>query len=157
LPYVSGAVVATAAATVLGAATAAVVSAAPGPITVLQSPATGTAVSGLLVPSPWPAPLQVDATETPGEVRFSVPVTPEICATTIGSALVRVDFTNPGAASGGSTVINPCGHPVDPAPAAPMAHTGSGLVNFTSAIIGSPAYPRAGQPAIPGAGSFTVP
>lgn len=134
-----------------------VATASTAPIAVMQSPATGTAISGLVVPAPWPALLHVDTTDVPGEVTFSVPASPENCATTIGGALVRIDFINPGARTGGSTVINPCGHPVDPAPTHPAVHTASGLVTFTSTIIGSPAYPNAGQPAAPGGGSFIVP
>lgn len=125
-------------------------------IPVQQIPASGTAISGLLAPGPWAASLRVTTTDTPGDVELSVPVTPEICATTAGNALVRVDYTNPGQTHG-TAFLNPCGHAVDPAPVAAVVRTESGFTHFTTTILGSQAYPNAGLPATLGTGSFVTP
>ncbi|MCV7193997.1 hypothetical protein [Mycolicibacterium brumae] len=138
------------------ALTGAGTAAAAEDIPVHQVPATGTAVSGLAVPGPWTAALRVMSTDTPGEVELSVPVTPEICATTAGNALVRVDYANPGQTHG-AAFLNPCGHAVDPAPVTAVVRTESGFTHFTTTIIGSQAYPNAGLPATMGTGSFVTP
>ena len=149
--FASRTTVALAGAAALAVAGAGSAAATSEDIPVHQVPATGSTA-----PGSWSASLRVTTTETPGDVELSVPVTPEVCASAAGNALVRVDYTNPGQTHG-TALLNPCGHDVDPAPVTAVVRTESGFTHFTTTIIGSQAYPNAGLPATMGTGSFVTP
>lgn len=127
-------------------------------IPVYQIPATGTAVSGLVVPGPWWGSVNAETTGTTGETLFSVPASQEICATTAGGSLVRIGYLNLTNGIRGSVLVKPCEFSfLDPVPTHAVAHTGSGPVAVNAEITGSAAYPRAGTPSLPGVGMFVAP
>ncbi|MBD8506703.1 hypothetical protein HT102_09415 [Hoyosella sp. G463] len=130
--------------------------AAADPIGALQLPAHSLVVSGLVVPGIHGAAVTV-ASVGPGVVTFAAPTRPEACATTYGGALVRIDYLNVATGAAGTTTVRPCTNFLDPTPETATVHTGPGPVLFTIGVTGSAYRPSAGQPSIPGVGTFTAP
>lgn len=130
--------------------------AAAEPIGVLQLPAHSLVVSGLVVPGIHGAAVTV-ASAGPGHVTFAAPTPPEACATTYGGALVRIDYLNVATGAAGTTMVRPCPNFLDPTPETATVHTGPGPVVFSIGITGSDYRPSAGQPSLPGFGTFTAP
>ncbi|WP_207835672.1 hypothetical protein [Williamsia soli] len=126
------------------------------PVSVLQIPAIGVKVSGLVIPGPHLASVNA-ASAAPGKTTFSTSASPETCATTVGGSLVRINYVNVRTGDRGTSVVKPCPYFLDPAPTHQTVHTGSGPVAFTVSITGSWAYPNAGQPSLPGGGGFVAP
>ncbi|WP_149359406.1 hypothetical protein [Lolliginicoccus suaedae] len=130
--------------------------AAAEPLGVLQLPAHSLVVSGLVVPGIHGAAVSVTSAG-PGDVTFAAPTRPEACATTFGGALVRIDYLNVATGAAGTTTVRPCTSFLDPTPEASTVHTGPGLVVFSIGVTGSDYRPSAGQPSLPGLGTFTAP
>jgi hypothetical protein len=135
----------------LGAGTA-----SAAPIPVYQVPASGLAVSGLVVPGPWFVNIHAETTNVPGQVAFSAPTTPYYCSASSAGALVRIDYINLSRGNTGSVMVKPCYNFLEPTPFVANANTGSGQIAFTTNIVGSKYSPRAGQPALPGGGTLNV-
>lgn len=151
------AVIATAA--VVSAITATTVLAAPAsavPFPVTQIPASGVQVSGLVVPAPLFVGITAGSTSRRGWTAFTAPAAPAVCSSSAAGMLVDVDYVNTATGHRGHVRMKPCPHFRDPAQFRPVAFTGSGQILFTTAIRGSWAYPNAGQPSIPGGGTFVA-
>ena len=143
------------------AVTAPVAQAAPPtlastPISVYQIPAVGLQFSGLAVPMPLVSNVLARSGARSGDVVFSAPASPSTCSASGGGALVRVDFRNLATGRAGAATVKPCPYFLDPAPTAQQVHTGSGPVVITVRLVGSHPYPNAGQPSLPGVGTFTA-
>ena len=132
-------------------------SATAAPLPVTQLPSSGLQVSGLVVPGPLFVGITADSTARTGWTAFTAPATPEVCATSAAGMLVTVDYVNLATGHRGSTTIKPCVHFGNPTPVRAEAFTGSGRIAFVSWIRGSSYQPGAGQPAIPGGGTFFAP
>ncbi|MFT3714850.1 MAG: hypothetical protein QM774_02595 [Gordonia sp. (in: high G+C Gram-positive bacteria)] len=146
------AVGAVAAATAVTASMLAAPNASAGPIT--QIPAVGFQVSGLVIPGA--AVVNVFATPLgKGKTRFSAPLDPGTCASSAGGALVHIDYVNTGSGRRGGVTVNPCPN-IRVGSATATATTGAGQVVTTSFIQGSGYKPNAGQPSLPGVGTFTA-
>jgi len=131
--------------------------ASAAPIPVYQVPATGLAVSGLVVPGPWFVNIHAETTNVPGEVAFSVPTNPYYCSASSGGALVRIDYINLSRGNAGSVTVKPCDRWMEPEPMVANVRVGGGQVAFTTSILPSKYSPQAGQPALPGGGTLNVP
>ncbi|MFT3662836.1 MAG: hypothetical protein QM809_16075 [Gordonia sp. (in: high G+C Gram-positive bacteria)] len=148
-----------AAATALSAAAATAVLAAPAeaaPLPVTQVPASGLQVSGLVVPAPLFVGITADSTDRRGWTAFTAPASPAVCSSSAAGMMVDVDYLNTTTGYRGHVRMKPCPNFRDPTPFRPVAYTGSGQIAFTSAIRGSWAYPNAGQPSVPGGGTFVA-
>ncbi|MFT7024310.1 MAG: hypothetical protein ACJA07_003420 [Rhodococcus sp. (in: high G+C Gram-positive bacteria)] len=130
--------------------------AAPAPVPVYQIPATAFAVSGLVVPGPVFATVTARSL-APTTTEFAAPARPEVCSTTAGRALVKISYLNVNTGATGTVTVKPCEHFIDPTPTSVVAATGSGRIVLTTQVIGSPFAPAAGQPSIPGIGTFHAP
>ncbi|SDD37762.1 hypothetical protein SAMN05444580_104111 [Rhodococcus tukisamuensis] len=122
----------------------------PDAITVMQIPANGIAVSGLVVPFPYNGTVNAETSDVPGQTVFSAPLSDEVCsANGFGFRSIRIGYTNVATGDAGSVDVHPCttfmGSPLDRV----TAHTGSGPVVFTVSIVG--------QPSLPGFGGFIAP
>lgn len=144
------------AAAALAAAGAGHAAAAPVSIPVFQIPSTALAVSGLVVPGPYFATVNVTTTDKPGVVRFSAPASPSICATSAAGALVRVYWVNLTRMWSGAVTVKVCRHYLGSTPTSATHTVGSGRIVIHTQVIGSRLSPRAGQPSLPGVGTFTV-
>ncbi|MCB1295149.1 MAG: hypothetical protein KDB67_10765 [Gordonia sp.] len=131
-------------------------SAAPVSIPVYQIPSTALAVSGLVVPGPYFATVNVTTTDNPAVVRFSAPASPTVCATSAAGALVRVYWVNLTRMWTGAATVKACRNYLGSTPTSLTAIVGEGRVVIHTQVIGSPLSPRAGQPSLPGVGTFTV-
>lgn len=130
---------------------------APGTeVTTLQVPAHGFLLSGLVVPGISAVSVTATSTE-PGVVSFAAPTSPEVCATSMGGSLVRIDYLNLANGGTGSVTVKPCENFLDATPAEATANIGTGPVVFSVSITGSSYNPTAGQPSIPGVGALTAP
>ncbi|MGV0867932.1 hypothetical protein [Corynebacterium kalidii] len=127
------------------------------PLAVYQIPALGLHVSGLVVPGPYVASMIARSTGTPGEVSISAPAAPAICSGSAASSRVTVNYLNLTSGKAGEVTVKPCRNVLDPTPLDVVADTGSGQVAVSIRVTGSPLYPDAGQPSLPGAGTFLVP
>lgn len=127
------------------------------PLAVYQIPALGLHVSGLVVPGPYFASVIARSTGTPGEVNLSAPAPAAICSGSAASAHVTVNYLNLSNGRAGEVTVKPCPTYTDPTPTDVVTDTGSGQVAMSIRVTGSPLYPDAGQPALPGAGTFRVP
>ncbi|MBB3036983.1 hypothetical protein [Hoyosella altamirensis] len=126
------------------------------PVAVFQLPAHSFVVSGLVVPGIHAAAVTVASPE-PGRVTFAAPARPEVCATTFGGALVRIDYLNVTTGAAGSAMVRPCENFLEPTPTTATVNTGPGPVVFSVSLTGSAYSPTAGQPSLPGVGTFTAP
>ncbi|AEF40776.1 hypothetical protein [Hoyosella subflava] len=126
------------------------------PVTIFQLPAHSLVVSGLVVPGIHAAAVTAASPE-PGHVTFAAPTRPEVCATTFGGALVRIDYLNIATGNAGTVTVRPCENFLEPTPTRATANTGSGPVVFSVGLTGTAYRPTAGQPSIPGVGTFTAP
>lgn len=133
-----------------------VAQAAPVPVPVYQIPATAFAVSGLVVPGPVFATVTARSL-APATTEFAAPAGPAACSTTAGGALVKISYLNINTGANGSVTVKPCAYFIDPTPTSVVAHTGSGRIVLTTQVVGSPFAPAAGQPSIPGIGTFQAP
>ena len=133
-----------------------VAQAAPAAVPVYQIPATAFAVSGLVVPGPVFATVTARSL-APTTTEFAAPASPSACATTAGRALVKISYLNVNTGASGSVTVKPCEYYIDPTPTSFVANTGSGRIVLTTQVIGSPFAPAAGQPSIPGIGTFHAP
>ncbi|MGB7240367.1 MAG: hypothetical protein WBD41_30800 [Rhodococcus sp. (in: high G+C Gram-positive bacteria)] len=133
-----------------------VAQAAPVAVPVYQIPATAFAVSGLIVPGPVFATVTARSL-APTTTEFAAPASPSACATTAGRALVKISYLNITTGASGSVTVKPCEFFIDPTPTSVVAHTGSGRILLTTQVVGSPFVPTAGQPSIPGIGTFHAP
>lgn len=132
----------------------------PPYLTVYQIPATALAVSGLLVPGPYFASVEVIGPSEGGDpdvVSIKAPASDEVCATSAGRAHVTVDWYNLTSGASGSETVKPC--PFVPGPGSTYAEpaTGPGPVVMTVRVVGTDDDPGAGQPSLPGVAAFTVP
>ena len=150
------AVAGTCAAVALAAVSTGPASAAPVSIPVYQIPSTALAVSGLVVPGPYFATVNVTTTDNPAVVRFSAPASPSVCATSAAGALVRVYWVNLTRMWTGAATVKACRNYLGSTPTSLTAIVGEGRVVIHTQVIGSPLSPRAGQPSLPGVGTFTV-
>ncbi|MFD4369105.1 hypothetical protein [Rhodococcus sp. NPDC058521] len=129
----------------------------PEPVSVYQIPAVGLAVSGLVVPGPYSASVQAETAAVPGETTFSVPFSPELCATSAGGVVIHVNYLNVTSGDRGTAVVKPCPDFLEPAPTHVTVRTGSGPVAFAVAVKGTHYRPDAGQPSTLGVGGFVAP
>jgi hypothetical protein len=148
----AGGVIVGAVATALGAGTA-----QAAPVPVYQIPATAIAVSGLVVPGPYSATVYAATTAARGQTAFSAPASPSICSSSAAGALVRINYLNVSTGQRGATTVKPCPYYLNPTPVVATVRTGSGPIVLTVQVTGSAAYPNAGQPSLPGVGTFTAP
>lgn len=133
----------------------AVVAAAPAQAApIMQIPAVGVQVSGLVVPGPLVVRVHAAPAAGEWETEFSAPADPAVCSSSAAGMLVRIDYVNPGAMRTGSAVVKPCPWFINPTPTHVKKDTGPGQVFVTAVIIGSPERPDAGQPSLPGVGTF---
>lgn len=142
------------------AAGATAVLAAPAgaaPLPVTQLPSTGMQVSGLVVPGPLFVGITADSTARRGWTAFTAPATPEVCSSSAAGMVVVVDWINTATGQRSNFTVKPCPNFNDPAPVRTEVFTGSGQIAFMSWIRGSHYNPSAGQPAIPGGGTFFAP
>lgn len=123
---------------------------------VYQIPATGVAISGLVVPGPYFASVVARPTGTSGEVSISAPASASVCATSAGNAHVIVNYLNLNTGQTGDVTVTPCDRWLDPVPMDAVAETGPGQVAMSIRVAGSPMTPEAGQPSLPGVGTFHV-
>ncbi|GAA3958976.1 hypothetical protein [Gordonia caeni] len=130
---------------------------AAAPVSVLQWPAVGLQFSGLVVPMPVLGNVTAATTDQRGVTRLAAPAPPETCSATGGGALVAVNWINVTNGRSGTATVKPCPHFLDPTPTSRDVPTGSGQVMVSIHLIGSGAYPNAGQPSLPGVGTFTAP
>ena len=130
-----------------------VAQAAPVAVPVYQIPATAFAVSGLVVPGPVFATVTARSL-APTTTEFAAPASQAGCSTTAGRALVKISYLNVNTGASGSVTVKPCEYFIDPTPTSVVAHTGSGRIVLTTQVVGSPFAPAAGQPSIPGIGTF---
>ena len=130
---------------------------AAAPVSVLQWPAVGLQFSGLVVPMPVLGDVTAATTDRPGVTRLAAPAPPETCSATGGGALVAVNWMNVTNGRSGTTTVKPCPHFTDPTPTSRDVPTGSGQVMISIHLVGSGSYPNAGQPSLPGVGTFTAP
>lgn len=122
----------------------------PDAITVLQIPANGIAVNGLVVPFPYNGTVNAEASGVPGETVFSAPLSDEVCSSNgFGFRLVRIGYTNVATGNAGSVDVQACATFMGAPPDRVTARTGSGPVMFTVSVVG--------QPALPGFGGFIAP
>lgn len=131
----------------------------PPYLTVYQIPATALAVSGLVVPGPYFASVEVigpSAGGDPDVVSITSPASREVCATSAGRALVTVDWYNLTSGAAGSETVKPCPF-TGPGSTYAEAATGSGPVVMTIRVVGPADDPGVGQPSLPGVAAFTVP
>lgn len=133
-----------------------VAQAAPVAVPVYQIPATAFAVSGLVVPGPVFATVTARSL-APTTTEFAAPASQAGCSTTAGRALVKISYLNITTGASGSVTVKPCEYLIDPTPTSVVAHTGSGRIVLTTQVVGSPFAPAAGQPSIPGIGTFHAP
>lgn len=133
-----------------------VAQAAPVAVPVYQIPATAFAVSGLVVPGPVFATVTARSL-APTTTEFAAPASQAGCSTTAGRALVKISYLNITTGASGSVTVKPCEYFIDPTPTSVVAHTGSGRIVLTTQVVGSPFAPAAGQPSIPGIGTFHAP
>ncbi|MEJ6548023.1 hypothetical protein PQI66_00505 [Corynebacterium sp. USCH3] len=126
------------------------------PLAVYQIPALGLHVSGLVVPGPYFASVVARSTGSPGEVNISAPADPTICSGSAASSHVTVNYLNLSNGRAGEVTVKPCPNFLDLTPVNAVAHTGSGQVAVSIRVTGSAMYPNAGQPSLPGAGTFHV-
>lgn len=133
-----------------------VAQAAPVAVPVYQIPATAFAVSGLVVPGPVFATVTARSL-APTTTEFAAPASQAGCSTTAGRALVKISYLNVNTGASGSVTVKPCEYFIDPTPTSVVAHTGSGRIVLTTQVVGSPFAPAAGQPSIPGIGTFHAP
>lgn len=127
------------------------------PIPVYQIPATAVAVSGLVVPGPYFAQVTAATTRVRGETAFAAPASPSICSSSAAGALVRINHLNVATGQRGTTTVKPCPYYLNPTPVVSTVRTGSGPIVVTVQVTGSAAYPNAGQPSLPGVGTYTAP
>lgn len=127
------------------------------PLAVYQIPALGLHVSGLVVPGPYFASVVARSTGTSGEVDFSAPASPDICSGSAASSHVTVNYLNLTSGKGGEVTVKPCPTYLDPTPMNVVAKTGSGQVAMGIRVTNSAMFPDAGQPSLPGAGTFHAP
>ncbi|MFW0787703.1 hypothetical protein AAFP35_24670 [Gordonia sp. CPCC 206044] len=142
---------------VAGAVTTGVGAAHAAPVPVYQIPASAVAVSGLVVPGPYFANVTAATTGIRGETAFSAPASPSICSSSAAGALVRIGYLNTATGRSGVTTVKPCPYYLNPTPVVSKVRTGSGQIIVTVQVTGSAAYPNAGQPSLPGIGTFTAP
>ncbi|MFZ2510886.1 MAG: hypothetical protein WAW85_07330 [Gordonia sp. (in: high G+C Gram-positive bacteria)] len=145
------------AATLTAAALAATGLASAAPLPVTQLPSSGLQVSGLVVPGPLFVGVTADSTATPGVTAFTAPATPPVCSSSAAGMLVTVDWMNLSTGQRGGFTVKPCPHFNNPTKVRTEATTGSGQIAFVSWIRGSSYSPNAGQPALPGVGTFAAP
>ena len=127
------------------------------PITVVQLPALGVQVSGLVVPGPLFVGITARTGAKPGDVVFAAPVSPATCSTSASSIYVNIGYVNLASGRTGGVRVQPCGMSFGGAPKTATAHTGRGPVAVSVTIAPSKSYPNAGQPSLPGFGGFTAP
>ncbi|WOC12408.1 hypothetical protein [Gordonia sp. MP11Mi] len=160
----------TAAATAVAAVSATMIAAAPAqaeptqpirisstPISVLQWPAIGLQFSGLVVPMPLLGNVTAATTDKRGVTELAAPAPPTTCSASGGGALVGINWVNTTNGRSGSTTVKPCPNFLDPTPHTRKVNTGSGQIAVTIHFTGSRPYPNAGQPSIPGVGTFLAP
>ncbi|MFC4604522.1 hypothetical protein [Rhodococcus kronopolitis] len=122
----------------------------PDAITVLQIPANGIAVSGLVVPFPYNGTVNAEASGVPGETVFSAPLEGSVCSSSgFGFQLVRIGYTNVATGNAGSVDVQACNGLMGGPPDRVTARTGTGPVVFTVSVVG--------HPALPGFGGFIAP
>ncbi|MGK2316357.1 hypothetical protein [Gordonia rhizosphera] len=124
--------------------------------TVYQIPATAVTMSGSGIPGPYFAAVTAAPTSTPGTTAFSAPASPYVCSSSAGRALVRISYINITGLRSGTATVKPCAGFVDPTPVVATADTGVGRVVAQIEVIGSQAYPDAGQPSLPGFATFAA-
>lgn len=130
---------------------------AAAPISVLQFPAVGLQFSGLVVPMPLTGSVTAATTDEAGITRLAAPASPATCSATGAGALVNVNWLNVTNGRSGSAKVKPCPHYLDPTPTHRDVNTGSGQVMVSIHLTGSALRPDAGQPSLPGVGTFTAP
>lgn len=124
---------------------------------VYQIPALGLHVSGLVVPGPYFASVVARATVTPGEVNISAPADPTICSGSAAGSHVTVNYLNLTTGKAGEVTVKPCPTYLDPTPLNVNEKTGSGQIAVSIRVTDSAMSPNAGQPSLPGAGTFHAP
>ena len=144
------------AAVALVAAGTAPAAAAPVTVPVLQIPSTALAVSGLVVPGPYFATINVTTTDKVGVVRFSAPASQSVCATSAAGALVRVYWVNVTRMWTGAETVKACAGYFGKTPVSVASPVGTGRIIIRTQVIGSKFSPNAGQPSLPGVGTFRV-
>ena len=122
---------------------------------VAQIPATAFSVSGLVVPGFEFVSVYAEQ-KAPGQVIMSAPARPEMCSASAGGALVRIDYLNVSNGRAGNATVKPCTHFIGGTPTTATLHSGPGELVMSIRVIGSAAYPNAGQPALPGGATLTV-
>ncbi|OLT54975.1 hypothetical protein BJF89_01825 [Corynebacterium sp. CNJ-954] len=127
------------------------------PLAVYQIPALGLHVNGLVVPGPYFASVVARTTGTPGEVNISAPADPTICYGSAASSHVTVNYLNLMTGKAGEVTVKPCATYLDPTPLNVTERTGGGQVAVSIRVTNSAMFPDAGQPSLPGAGTFRVP
>ena len=124
---------------------------------VYQIPALGLHVSGLVVPGPYFASVVARATVTPGEVNISAAADPTICSGSAAGSHVTVNYLNLTTGKAGEVTVKPCPTYLDPTPLNVNEKTGSGQIAVSIRVTNSAMSPNAGQPSLPGAGTFHAP
>lgn len=124
---------------------------------VYQIPALGLHVSELVVPGPYFASVVARATVTPGEVNISAPADPTICSGSAAGSHVTVNYLNLTTGKAGEVTVKPCPTYLDPTPLNVNEKTGSGQIAVSIRVTDSAMSPNAGQPSLPGAGTFHAP
>lgn len=127
------------------------------PLAVYQIPATALQFSGLVVPAPYFASVVAESTGTAGEVDFSAPAPATVCSGSAASSHVTVNYLNLSNGNSGQVTVKPCDTALDPTPTNVVEETGTGQIATSIRVTGSPMYPDAGQPSLPGAATFHVP
>lgn len=138
----------------------AALSAAPAqaaPVTVAQIPAIGLEVSGLVVPGPLVQNITAETTATRGVTRFAAPGSDYSCSASAAGRVVDINWINAGTGQSGHVRVKSCRQFLNPAPLSAEARTGSGQILLSILIRGTDYSPNAGQPALPGVGTFTAP
>jgi len=139
----------------LAAAGALAAPAQAAPVQVAQIPATAFSVSGLVVPGLEFVGVYADQT-APGTVEMSAPARPQMCSASAAGALVELGYLNLSTGKAGGTTVKPCPNYMGPTPVKAPIHPGAGQIAMTIRVIPSGLSPRAGQPSLPGAATFTV-
>ena len=126
------------------------------PIAVMQIPATGVRLDGDFVPAPLPMAVKARTGRTPGVVVFSAPGSAATCKSSAAGAILKIRYWNLDTGRSGGTQVQPCDF-LMPVPTEAPVRPGRGRVAITLSISGSLLFPNAGQPSLPGVGTFVVP
>ncbi|MFT4086255.1 MAG: hypothetical protein QM658_03725 [Gordonia sp. (in: high G+C Gram-positive bacteria)] len=118
-----------------------------------QMPAIGVSISGLVIPGPAVVFVHAQPASSTWQTRFSVHTDPAVCAGSAAGMLVKISYVNPGGMRTGGATLNPCPN-VKVGPQFADLDTNSGQIYTTSVIVGSNYRPNAGQPSLPGFGTF---